>query len=132
MAMKTVVDAVYARLAANWAATDIDTTGERGETAGAAFITVQFPVSNISRLSISDRLYREEGAFRIVINAERGDAGVANALTWADQLAALFRDVSFGGVQCLVPSSPAIGDFNDEGMYFVTTIVCPYTYDFQA
>lgn len=131
MPSKAVVDAITTYLNEAWTATSIIDPDSVNETPadGSAFIAVQFPVARNSRPVIDRAFYREEGGFRIVINAERG-AGAGQALTWADQLAALFRDKKFGGVSCQVPSSPFIDDRNESGMYFKAAIVVPYTFNF--
>jgi hypothetical protein len=92
---------------------------------------VQFPVARTNKPPVGTRLYREEGGFRIVILAQNG-AGLEDVLTWADGLAALFRDVKFDGVECQVPGSPFLDDSNDDGLYFKASIVCPYTYHFTG
>jgi hypothetical protein len=58
--------------------------------------------------------------------------GEALALTWMADLATLFRNQSFAGVVTQVPSSPFIDDSNDRGLYFVTALVVPFTYNFSG
>jgi hypothetical protein len=131
MPSKAVVDAVTTYLSEVWTATAIIDPNSEAETPGdgSPFIAVQFPVARNSRPVVDRGLYREEGGFRIVINAERGK-GAGQALIWADQLAVQFRDKKFGGVSCQVPSSPFIDDRNESGMYFKAAIVVPYTFNF--
>ncbi|WP_210482747.1 phage tail terminator-like protein [Microvirga antarctica] len=131
MARKAVIEAVTARLAAQWTSCPIIPTNRSGDRPrdGSPFLVVQFPVANTARLTHS-AYYREEGAFRIVIATERGE-GMATPLAWADELAALFRSQRFDGVRCKTPGSPLIHDENDDGAYFVTSIVVPYFFDFQ-
>jgi hypothetical protein len=95
MALKAVVDAVEARLAANWTLCPVIGANGQGETPddGSAFLTVQYPVANASQTTIGapgSNVFREEGAIRFVLNVPRG-AGLATGLTWADTLAGLFR-----------------------------------------
>jgi hypothetical protein len=133
MAKKAVVEAVSARLAANWdenLAAIYDANSQTSTPAGGEpFLVLQFPVADTERLPVNNRYYREEGAFRVVIHTEAG-AGADKALEWGDQIAAIFRDQEFDGVVCLVPTSPLTHDDNEDGNYFVTSVVCPYRYDF--
>jgi hypothetical protein len=133
MASKAVEDAVDAYLAANWTACPIYTENQQGSVPddGSAFITLQFPVANVERLSPSSRLYWEEGGFRILINVQRG-AGTATIRDYGAQLATLFRDVTVGNiVHCLVPTEAFTDDQSDKGLYFTGTVVVPYTYTFH-
>lgn len=56
MASKAVVDAVEARLAANWSATPIIGINLKGEPPadGSPFLTVQYPVSNSRHVGMAD------------------------------------------------------------------------------
>lgn len=129
MAKKAVVDAVEALLEAEWTACPVEgvnlSTGDVNPE-GLAFIAVQYPVSNNERLNHS-RTYREEGGVRLVIMAPRGTGGEV-AINTGEQLAALFRERKFRGVEFKTPSSPLIHDDNEEGIYFRTSIVVPYHY----
>lgn len=132
MASKAVVEAVEARLGPVWNGLAVySPNSPEGETPAdaAQFLQLQFPLADAERMSISNRLYRETGGFRVIINGERG-AGVSQILTWAEQLMTLFRDVTFDGVKCEVPSPPFLDDSNENGSYFKASIVVPYTYDF--
>jgi hypothetical protein len=131
MAAKAVVDAVLARMQAQWTACPVVPENAQGDTPAdaSAFIVVQFPVSSTERWSIGDRQYREEGGFRLVINVERG-GGIDKLMEWGDQLAAIFRYRSFDGVECWTPTSPFTDDRSDEGNYFTGSVVVPYVFDF--
>ena len=133
MPLKLVVDAVEARLAAEWSACPVVgiNSGVDAPKDGSSHLVVQYPVSNSSQLTIGapgQNIWREEGAIRVIINRARGD-GLSAALTWADQLAALFRGKNFGGVQTFAPTSPAIDDRNDQGNFFQVSISVPYQAD---
>ncbi len=69
------------------------------------------------QMDLAGTYYREEGAVRFIVHAQRG-AETATGLTLADDLAALFRNKKFDGVQTFAPSSPIMDDRNEEGMYF--------------
>ncbi|HJE24919.1 MAG TPA: DUF4128 domain-containing protein [Methylorubrum populi] len=133
MPLKIVVDAVEARLSANWKKCPVVGINLTGDVPNGPepFVQVSYPVANGEQLTVGapgENVYRETGAFRLVVNARRGK-GVAEGLAWADELAALFRGQEFDGVQTFAPSSPAIDDRNDEGKYFVLSIAVPYQAD---
>lgn len=133
MPLKLVVDAVEARLAEGWTKCPVVGINLTGNTPkdGSPFVQVSYPVANGEQLTVGapgQNVYRETGAFRLVVNARRG-RGVADGLAWADELAALFRGKEFGGIQTFAPSSPVIDDRNDEGNYFVLSFAVPYQAD---
>jgi hypothetical protein len=132
MAKKHVIDAVDARLGAIWDGLPVFGPNAEGETPsdGTPFLMVQYPASDTRRVTVNSRVYREEGGFRIVLNEARG-FGLAKTTERCEALATLFRDVSFGGVVCQVPSSPFIDDDNEDGNYFQVSIVVPYTFNFS-
>lgn len=135
MASKTVEDSVDAYLAANWpymADCPIFVENEQGEIPfdGSAFLKLQYPVANVDRFLVEDRGYREEGGFRVLIHVQRG-AGTDTIRQYGSELARLFRDQTFNGVECLVPSEPFTDDANDEGLYFVGSVVVPYRFYFR-
>lgn len=133
MAQPGVVTAVEARLGEEFAGAAVISANTERETPtdGSPYLLVQYPVAEVERLSVSDRYYQEKGGFRVVIHATR-DGGLTEAVDIGDQVAALFRDQKFGGVECRVPSSPLIHDDNEEGMYFVTSVVVPYVFNFRG
>lgn len=137
MARLAVISAVEARLAANWTLCPIIgglSTDDRPPSidgAVAPFLAVQYPVANSEQLTFGApgaNFWREEGAIRLVIHVGRQDG--ATGLAWADQLAALFRGKDFDGVQTFAPSSPAIDDRNDDGLYLQLSFAVPYHFDF--
>lgn len=132
MAHPNVVAAVQGRLGTSFNGVTVIEMNYQGETpsGGEPFIMVQFPVSNTERVGVSDRSYREEGGFRLVINTSRG-VGLAECQALAAALADHFRDQEFNGVKCRTPSSPFFDDSNDNGSYFTATMVVPYDYGFR-
>jgi hypothetical protein len=133
MASKAVEDAIDAYLAANWSDPPIIDENEQGETPtdGSPFLVIQYPASNVERLSISNRLYRETGGFRIVINVERG-SGKERIKEVGEALADLFRDQKIGVVNCLVPTEPFTDNDSDQGNFFTGAMVVPFTYEFTG
>src|SRR5712691_1281738 len=100
MPSAAVVTAVEARLAANFTHCPVIGLNLQGTVDdGGPFLTVQYPVANGQQKSIGSpgaNVYREDGAFRLVLNIQRGQ-GVNQGMAWADELAALFRGKKFGG-----------------------------------
>ncbi|WP_170149519.1 phage tail terminator-like protein [Rhodoplanes roseus] len=125
-----MIDAVLARLGETWDGISVVPPNITDEAPADAspYIAVQFPASNVERMPVTDRLYREEGGFRLVLHMARG-AGHADVTTKADALAALFRDTAFAGVETFVPSTPYIDD--ESGNYVRAAVVVPYRYQFR-
>jgi len=132
MAAKAVVDAVSTRLEAEWTRTPVFSANSHGvaPTDGSPFLVALFPVANVERVVMNERYYREEGGIRFVLSIERG-SGTDVGMGWADELAGLFREQKFDGVETGVPTSPLIYDDNEEGNYFRITVVVPYEYKFR-
>ncbi len=133
MASKAVVDAVEARAAANWDLCPIFGANQQQQPPldGSEFLVIQYPLATASGITIGApgaNVHREEGVIRIVIHTERG-AGVAKALQWADQLAALFRAKIFDGVRTFSPSPATEDETNDNGLYYAHSIAIPYQFD---
>lgn len=137
MALKAVKDAVEIRLdlgfdgcprvASNAAATT--------DPANGAFYTVQYPVANSEQVSIGapgQNVWREEGAFRIVISEQRG-VGTAAAYAWAEAIARLFRGIQIVEpdctLNCWAPGSPVEDDGNADGSFYLLSFAVPYTAD---
>lgn len=136
MASKPVVDAVKARLAADWSGCPVFGPNERSERPddASSFIDLEFPVAISQQITIGSpgsNTYREEGVFRLIIAAQRG-AGADEGLTWAEQLGDLFRAKEFDGIRTFAPNPPVIDDRNDNGGYFLLSVAVPYQRDFLA
>jgi len=145
MPRKTVSDAFYARLGPldvdgtrHW--TSVDSTAvpvfdnnSKGSTPsnGAPFIVLQFPVVSTERWPVNQRVYIETGMARILIMTQRG-SGTEEAERWGDEIADLFRDQAFAGVKTQVPDAPTLHDDNEEGNYHRTSVLVPYTYQFDG
>ena len=131
MPAKAVADAVQARLAANWTATvivDYDTNAYPPDL--DAFLVHQYPVVNGAK-PVVNRIFWEEGAIRFVLNVRRG-IGQSQGLEWSDSLAALFREVTFDGVQCFETSGPIIDDTIEEGDWVSYAIIVRYRYEYTT
>jgi hypothetical protein len=131
MPAKAVADAVQARLQANWTATIIIPYDSNATPTDLdSFLVFQFPVVNGVK-PVLNRVFWEEGGIRFVLNVRRG-IGLEQGLDWTDQLAALFREVKFSGVQCFEPSGPIIDDNNEEGDWISYAVVVPYRFEFLS
>jgi hypothetical protein len=134
MALAAVVNAVSARLGATWSGLKVQgpNTIEDAPDDGSPFLALQFLVANTEQISFGapgSNIWREEGVFRIVVNAARDQAGAAQALAWADDIAALFRGKQFGGVVTFAPSAGPLDDRNDNGNFFQLSVAVPYQFD---
>jgi hypothetical protein len=137
MARQTVIDAVTARLKANFSACAIleqDTTAQ-GPADGSTYLVLQFPVAYEEQITIGapgHNVWRESGAFRLVISVRTGDP-LAPANTWLDQARALFRGQQFSGVTTFAPSPGVQGDPQFIGGTRVElSSAVPYQSDFIA
>lgn len=134
MAHSTVVAAVEARLDELWSRCPVLDENSLGETPhdGSPFLMLQFPFSTSERVSFGDpgnNVYRESGAFRLVLQTERG-SGAVTGRQWADELADMFRGKHFGGVETFAPSSASSDDTNENGNYYTLAVAVPYRFDF--
>jgi hypothetical protein len=131
MPAKAVIDAVQARLVANWTATvvvDYDTNAYPPDL--DAFLVHQYPVVNGAK-PVLNRIFWEEGGIRFVLNVRRG-IGLAQGSEWSDDLAALFREVKFDGVQCFETSGPIIDDTIEEGDWISYAVIVRYRYEYTT
>lgn len=133
MAVKAVVDAFEAKLMEGFSAAPIlGITGDDAPENASEFVTLQFPVADNKQMPLG-RKYQESGACRIVISAARGRReDLAKAMTWADQIAALFRTQRFGGVKSWTPVSSRLDDDADDGNYYVLSVIVPYTFTYNG
>lgn len=136
MAQQAVVDAVIARLQANWTSTPLILPNQDAEppAAGSAFVTVQFPTGKetfIGMAAAGSRTMRETGTVRIVVSVPTGQ-GLDVGLEYCGTLASLFRLQTFSGVVCFEASPPIDNDSGDDGNYWVLSTSISYQYDFYA
>lgn len=134
MARSEVVAAVRARIEANWTHAPVFDENSQGSTPadGTPYLDIQFPFSTNERISFGvpgANTHREEGAFRILINVERGSGGDTGR-AWADELSDLFRGKHFDGVETFAPDSASSDDANENGQYFTYAVVVPYRFDY--
>lgn len=138
MAGRAVEEAVNARLAANWTATPIvaDDAVDSGPADGSPYVTVQYPVSQENQITVGapgNNVFRETGAFRIVLNCPSGpNVGKAQALVWMDQLRAIFRGRQFAGVTTFAPSPGVENNSNYIAGRYVMSCAVPYQFDLFA
>lgn len=136
MASKTVMDAVAARLAANWtlsAIVDDDTTGQ-GPADGSPYVTIEYPVSVENQITVGapgNNVFRETGAFRLKLVSPTG-TGLSQPIAWVDQLRGIFRGKQFSGVTCYAPSPAVVDNSNYLPGKFVVSSSVPYYADLFA
>ncbi len=123
MAKKAAVDAIIARLKANWALSEIIDVNATTQTPAdlSPWIRIEFPIAS-NRQVVLGRGYREDGGFRIVVATALGE-GIGKSNDWCEQIATIFRNRKFDGVQCLAPS---IREGIDEDMYFIAAVTVPF------
>ena len=136
MAGKVVVDAVAARLIANWALTPIidDDSSGLGTGDGSPYVTIEYPVSVENQITIGapgNNVFRESGAFRIKLISPTG-TGLSQPLAWIDQLRAIFRGKQFGGVTTYAPSPGVVDNSNYVAGKFIISSSVPYFVDLFA
>lgn len=136
MAGKVVVDAVAARLAANWTATAIvdDDAGGSVPYDGSAYVTIEYPVAVENQITVGspgNNVFRESGAFRIKVVCQIG-TGISQPLDWIDQIRAIFRGKHFGTITTFAPSPGVIDNTNYVAGKFVISSSVPYIANFFA
>lgn len=136
MAGKVVVDAVAARLAANWTVIPIvdDDAGTTPPADGSAYVTIEYPVSTEMQITVGspgNNVFRESGAFRIKIVCQIG-TGIGQPLAWIDQIRAIFRGQHFGTVTTYAPSPGVIDNTNYVAGKFIISSSVPYIANFFA
>jgi hypothetical protein len=130
MAHKLVEQAVIAKLAADWSLCPVFTENGKAKppSDGSNYVMVQFPVAQARRVTVNQRLYREEGAIRLVLHVRAGSGG-EELRDWIEDLSALFCDQKFAGVTSLVPTPPYSSE-RPVGAYFWASTSVPYTFNF--
>ncbi|WP_316234666.1 phage tail terminator-like protein [Bradyrhizobium sp. SZCCHNR1020] len=136
MASLAVMDAVDARLAANWTRCAIvadDTTGQ-GPADGSPYLTVEYPVAREEQITVGSpgaNVFRETGVIRLVLVQQTG-TGRRQPVQWMDELRALFRSTLFSGVTTFAPSPAIVDPANYAGGKFKVSCAVPYYFDLFA
>ena len=137
MALKAVKDAVEARIDLSFSGCERIGLNGPGSTAGGdgPYLTIEYPVAHSEQLTFGapgQNLWREEGAFLIVLGEVRG-VGTDGVMAWAEELAKLFRGIQIlepdCTIQCWAPGSPALDDGDGDGKWFEIRFAVPYTAD---
>lgn len=132
MAHIDAITAIETYLASVWTATPVigvltDTPRPRGD---APFLLVDYPVTNTEMASHGDpgnNVWRDEGTFRIRVHQPKAKSQLA--ARQSSEIAALFLGKTIGGVQCWGSSEGPLDDENDNGLFYVTSVVVPYDFD---
>lgn len=132
-----VIAAATVFLEARWGTLPIVTPNTRKAVTppeGEPYVIIQRPYSTSRRVTFGApgaNLYREEGGLRVVVYVERG-SGIDEGLTWAAEIAAIFRGQRFEGIETFAPSSPVFDDGNENGGYFALSFAVPYQLDIEG
>ena len=94
-----------------------------------AYVVIQYPVVNGSKPTIG-RHYFEDGAARIVLEARR-TGEMEDVLSTADEIASIFRDRKFHGIETFTPDPPTVNDASNDGNWFSLSVIIPYRYQFD-
>ena len=134
MARQAVCDAVERHLSDSWSRAAIFGENVEGLTPedGTPFVVIQYPFVTSRQISMGapgSNVWRDDGAFRVVIHVERG-SGTKMGREWADEIAALFRGKDLGVIQTWAPTAPVTNDRNAEATYFVLSFSVPYSHDY--
>ena len=127
MARKAVTDAVRARQTAGWTTVPVFYPNEQFKPPAGftPFVLVEFPVALSERLAIADDgTDREIGTVRFVVHVKAG-SGLDLAMTYAEELAALFAKTDFDGIRTSTPSSPI--PIGEDGAWYKISLSVPYT-----
>lgn len=130
MASKAVMDAVRARLVANWTLCPVVYPNEVGTAPAdtSEVLYLQFPVASEEQITVGapgNNVFREEGAIRFVLEIPRGQ-GVDAWMPWIEELRALFRGRQFTPVTTWAPSPAILDDRNDDGKFWSLSFAVPY------
>ena len=140
MASMAVYDAVLARLEANW---NSATRGPISDANGGGnvpadlgpFLTLEFPVARSEQISVGApgaNLFREEGAFRLILSVKMGE-GRKPYDQWIQDLRALFRNHVAAGLTTWEPSPPSHdGQSEVNEAYYEMSVAVPFQFDFYA
>lgn len=136
MARQAVCDAVEAHLASNWNKAAIFGENLEAQTPrdGSAYVLVQYPFVNSRQISVGapgNNLWRDDGAFRVVIHVPRG-SGTIEGREWADEIAALFRGRDMPALRTWAPTAPVTDDRNAKAAYYVLSFSVPYSHDYYG
>lgn len=133
MASKAVMDAVAARVAANWTRATVFTSNLEAEVPSdlSPFLVIEYPIGNEGQITIGatgSNIFREMGAIRFVLCVRAG-SGLDPWTQYVDELRALFRAKQFEGVNTWAADPPVINDQSDVAGYFELAFAVPYYFD---
>lgn len=140
MSSLNVINAVNARLAANWSHTPIVYPNTVGfvPTSGDPYLEVLYPVTTESQLTFGSpgaNFHEELGGFRVCLYIPVGVGINPTATPWMTRIETLmgvFRSVQFDGIECNGFAGPTIRDDSDDGAYFEISFAVSYRYFITA
>lgn len=133
MASKTVIDAVAARVTANWTRAQLYSLNVEGAPPAdlSAFLDIEYPISSETQITIGAlgaNVFREQGVIRFVLCVPPG-GGVDPWAGYIDELRDLFRAKQFSGVTTWAADPPVINNHSDLIGYFELAVAVPYHFD---
>ena len=133
MSSAAVRTAIRDRLAANFdSAPIVETINVNAVPDYQPWVALDFLAGTEDIASIGDpgqNLYRESGTVQIHVFVPSG-TGDTLAVTYADQIRAVFRGQSWDGVQVQGVDPPQTGDGSEDGSWFRASIAFDYDFDF--
>lgn len=133
MAHATVCAAAEAWLRERWDHAAVPVCGRNGSGRpdGTPFVRLDFPWCRSEQVSVGapgNNVWREEGAFRVILYCLRG-LGTDLAAAWSSEVEAMFRGRSIAAnIRCGAPVT-ASDDEDSDGNYFIVVVAIPYECD---
>jgi len=119
--------AIFDRLGDNWATTDIAYPNTTYVAAESPYVEAVIRHQGAFNVSVPAQDVRYPGLLVLTVKVPK-NTGVGTALTYADSLAALFRNVSIDPrVKFRAPTVRPLGP--DKDSWYVVEVVCPFYRD---
>ena len=116
MSLATARRDIESRIAANWATTPVVfDNAPYSPQAGQTWVRVQIFEEDVQRINIGNPGYHRVTGLIIMSIYVPIETGTQTARTYADTLAALFRDVQFNGITCREAVPATIGEITAKG-----------------
>ena len=120
----------------NWTTCPVSKTNAGGSVPddGSAYLALEFPAATEELASFGSpgsNVFREEGAFRLILSAPIGDTLIPYD-EWIETLRALFRFQQFSGVTTWAAGPPSDDGDSENGAYFEISFSVAYRFDLIA
>lgn len=131
----TIEAAIRQRLADNWSTTPIKYGNTPSPAVEPPFVFLEIRHTSARQIGIgtgeTNRLYRQSGLILIAIYVKKND-GTGLAAQYADAICDIFRGKTFGGVVCSTCYPDGGRPADDQGNYWMKTILCEFYSDALA